>query len=508
MRALCWKELRENIKWALLAMVALGVAEMLALYHTDENQQYSYFNIGITLCKTTFLLVTTFGSAAAAFLIGSLQILPELRRDQWAALLHRPAPRSVIFLGKVTAGLILYALATLPPFLLSVWLVATPGHFPSPFVPGMVQPGVADICTGLAYYFAALALALQRDKWMGLRAFPILAAFHCSVVANTCLFFYTAMVAALLMALVLFVAGWGTMLHPDRLGARPWPARLAFLAMVFYGASGLGEVAQSILEKVGPGGHSLFSRYEFTRQGVPVRIKFQDGVCISVTDPDGRPIPGADFQPSRIRGHADILNGISSYIGDSHGWKPESYPHTYRDYDDYITDSPLYGYPKPQQWFFVTSSRSLIGYQLLTKKAFARFGQDGFEPVSAGPQPILPDSIWDYITSGHMLFWNGKDLTYESLPKLQGVDLPLPGGGPVFGIGTPYAAGGVSSLIGAALPHALAVYDFTGALVAATGGASYTWEPMARWTPSISGTRRARGSTAGHAPRCLLTSMR
>ena len=48
-----------------------------------------------------------------------MQILPELRRDQWAALLHRPVPRGTIFFGKVIAGLLLYLLATAIPFLLS-----------------------------------------------------------------------------------------------------------------------------------------------------------------------------------------------------------------------------------------------------------------------------------------------------------------------------------------------------------------------------------------------------
>jgi hypothetical protein len=78
------------------------------------------------------------------FLLGLIQILPELKRDRWAALLHRPVSRGVILRGKVVAGLILYAVATVLPFLYFVWQAATPGHFAAPFVPGMVQPGVAD----------------------------------------------------------------------------------------------------------------------------------------------------------------------------------------------------------------------------------------------------------------------------------------------------------------------------------------------------------------------------
>lgn len=152
MSTLIWKELRENLKWAILAMLVLGGAKLYALHHTRYGQLDTQFYNGMTLAKDSFLTVTTFGCAIIGFLLGLIQIVPELPRDRWAALLHRPMPRSRILGGKILAGLLLYMIAVVPPFLFCVWQAATPGHFPSPFVPALALPGIADLCAGLVYY--------------------------------------------------------------------------------------------------------------------------------------------------------------------------------------------------------------------------------------------------------------------------------------------------------------------------------------------------------------------
>ncbi len=161
MRAMLWKELRENIKWAVIAMIGLALAEIYGLYYFDPM---NFNNRGITLCNPTFLMATSFGNAIVGLLLGFVQILPEQRRDQWAALLHRPVSRAVIFRGKAIAGLSLYLLATIPPFLLCLWLAATPGHFVAPFVPELMLAAISDICVGAAYYIEALVVALQRGS--------------------------------------------------------------------------------------------------------------------------------------------------------------------------------------------------------------------------------------------------------------------------------------------------------------------------------------------------------
>ena len=83
MKAMLWKELRENLKWAVLAMIGLGLAEF---YGLTENNNFNYFDQSATLCKSSFLMSTTFGCAAVGLILGLIQILPEQRRDQWDTL--------------------------------------------------------------------------------------------------------------------------------------------------------------------------------------------------------------------------------------------------------------------------------------------------------------------------------------------------------------------------------------------------------------------------------------
>lgn len=248
MKAMLWKELRENIKWGLLAMIGLALAEIYGLNYFDP---FNYNNRGLTLCNPTFLMATSFGCAIVGLLLGFLQILPEQRRDQWAALLHRPVSRDTIFRGKVLAGLVLYLVATVVPFLFCVWMAATPGHFVAPFVPSMILPGVADIGAGLVYYFAALLLALQRGSWFGARIFALLAAVHLSFFVTSINYFYIAMEASVLMALALFAAAWGAMRSNGSFHVRPWLGKFALLAAVFYGLCGLSDLGHMLLQAGG-----------------------------------------------------------------------------------------------------------------------------------------------------------------------------------------------------------------------------------------------------------------
>ena len=91
--------------------------------------------------------------------LASLQILPEQRRDQWAALIHRPVERATIYRGKAIAGILMYLFATIVPFLISVWYVSSPGHFASPFVPRTVY---SRHCRHLRRLHVLLRGALHR----------------------------------------------------------------------------------------------------------------------------------------------------------------------------------------------------------------------------------------------------------------------------------------------------------------------------------------------------------
>jgi hypothetical protein len=358
----------------------------------------------------------------------------------------------------VAAGLLLYLLAALPPYLLCAWLAATPGHFNSPFTPPMMLAGIADIFTGLAYYFAALALALQRDTWAGLRALPVLAAFHCSTYVTSVPFFRAAMVAAALMGIALFVAGWGTMLNQERFGGRPLLARIACLAMLYYGVCGLGDIAKSIVNVIGPDRHSRFYRYILTQSGEPVRVTYVDDVCVSVTDPDGHPVTGKNDQPSRIGTHQHYTNGVSSYIGDSHGWKGNSYLPDYRDARSYIEWMNL-------PWFYLIKDRSFVGFE--GNKMTARLDARGFQPPEATPQPFPTGMSFENLQPAYLFIWDGNTFTFNAPLRRESKILPLPARGPVYGMVEEFYndSTGQAIVLAVALADRMAVYDTSGAVV-------------------------------------------
>ena len=471
MRAICWKELRENYRWAVLTMLALGFAQWYAL-HQGENQYsigYSWSGRGLLLNSDAFLAVTTFGCAAAGLLLGFIQILPELRRDRWASLLHRPISRGVVFRGKVAGGLLLYALATVPPFLFSVWLVATPGHFGAPFVPDMALAGTADLCAGAAYHFAALAMTLPRGVWFGTRVFPVLAALHLTYAVADVEFFYVAVEAAVLMSLALFTAGWATMLQQDSFHPRPWIGKLACVVVVFYGACGLGDASLSIFRVIGPSQHSRYVNYNLSDTGVPLRLTYVDGVVVSVTDPAGNPPKDRKLQLDQVRSHIKYIHPVSSNIGDPHGWHPTRYRETYREFGKYLTFRTTYVYPRAEQWFYLIQQKIWVCYSPTKKVPLDRLDRGGFQSLSSPPEPFDEATLSAESTDNHIVYDQGK-VTFFVLPQRRSFALDLPSQGPVYGMGSTslYLGNGNRSvlIVGIALADRLAVYDEKGVLAA------------------------------------------
>ncbi|MCH8966996.1 MAG: hypothetical protein IID43_04915, partial [Planctomycetes bacterium] len=84
MKAMIWKEIRENLKWAVLGMLGIAIA---IVYSRSRSGWYSYWEGDASLCSANFLMIMTFGSAAAGVALGLLQTLRESRRDQWAFLI-------------------------------------------------------------------------------------------------------------------------------------------------------------------------------------------------------------------------------------------------------------------------------------------------------------------------------------------------------------------------------------------------------------------------------------
>jgi hypothetical protein len=393
MKTMLWKEFRENLKWGVLAMLALGVAELYAL------NQRQMFNMSLedseTLCKSSFLMATTFGCAAVGLVLGLVQILPEQRRDQWAALIHRPVERAVIFRGKAVAGFVLYLLATVPPFLVCVWYVATPGLFGAPFVPRMVYPGVADICAGAVYYFAALFVALRRGPWWGTRVFGLIAALHASFfVAETYHPFFVVVEAAVLMALALFTAAWSAMLTNGTFRGQPWLGRLALLAVVFYGTCTLGELAESLQQSFSRPHYYYGTQYVVDITGRVLKEVYSQEGTPRYYDLAGNPV--YDKHLTRNSYSYELgFTGISSYIGESHGAGSMRIFEGYRNARSYLLST---NETPGESWYYVPQERFFTGYKTQSRALIGSIGREGFAAgatTAAGfTQPMRTQQYW------------------------------------------------------------------------------------------------------------------
>jgi hypothetical protein len=457
MKTLVWKELRENWKWAVLAMLVLGGAEIYGLTDPPEGMRDTQFTSGLTLTRNSFLTVATFGPAIVGFVLGLLQIIPEMRGDRWTALLHRPVSRGSLLAGKIVAGLFLYLLAAVPPFVVCVWLAARPEFIHTTFVPGLMLAGIADTLTGFVYYLGAMLVALPRGALAPLRALPLLAALHVSNQVVGADEFSAALAAVILMALLMGVAVWGTIHDTASFGGRPWPGKAALLLVSFYGLRGAGDLAEFILNSGRAYGADL-TQYQLSEEDRPLKLTYVNSALVSVQELDGTTPSNANFRPDRARNHLRQLNICASYIGDSHGWEMSS-DEGYRSMRRYVQPGWAYSYPQPEQWYYLPEQRSFLGMSLKYGLPVGRLDRSGFQPATADPVPFPADMAFHQVGRGHYYLSEGQSLRHADTGRRQITDLPLPLPGPVYGVTSLYVEDSNIDLIAVALSSGAAIYS-------------------------------------------------
>jgi len=385
MRMMIWKELRENFKWAVLALAGLFLAEMYVL--SSESKGFSPSYSGFTLCGPMFLMATSFGCALIGSALGTVQVLPELRRDQWAALLHRPVSRSVIFFGKVIAGLLLYFLATAIPFLTSVWYVAVPGHFAAPFVPGMMQPGLSDLLLGAYFYCAAILLCLHRGRWLGSQGMILLSILPVFLLHTRGHFFIT-----LPVSLILILAAWAAMLGNGPVETRPWAGRAAYVLIVLVGVlTGfqlLLGTGRKIVAATGKTQSATYSRFEVSDDGRIFRITSPaNGAGQVITDMEGKVVDDERFTGNDGRQEFQQFSPLGYDVTREIFWTDYYAKHRSRNTQDYIR---IFGdfYRGPENWYHLTGGNYFTGYDKLSRRCVGIFDQDGFKPPGETPKPF------------------------------------------------------------------------------------------------------------------------
>ncbi|MFA7344040.1 MAG: hypothetical protein WC003_07030 [Terrimicrobiaceae bacterium] len=374
MKALFWKETRENLKWALLAAAGITAAMFYALRSSPNEFQYGR-ETWQTLCSPPFLLISSFGFPAVALALGFLQILTELRRDQWAFLVHRPVTRNAIFWGKAFPGAALYLFAVLVPLFGVGYWVSLPGSVAAPFDWRLVQAPLWDAIAALAFYFAALQSGVMSGPWFGRRLLPLVAVCFGAVAIKISWQFPAAVTGALTVLVLSLFSAWAAFLSNGSFRNAPAWGKAA---MTFLGLFGVGVLSGWLVA----GWQLAFPRPPYT--GKDVRIT-KSGQPVMVTQ-EGQwmkkvvTFDGAEIHPENKGAFSweDFLRG--SYLP----LRQERTGSEWRSARTYFM--PVQNnYALPVFWYFVNDRALFARYGQISKRLEGWLGPSGMTESPVPP---------------------------------------------------------------------------------------------------------------------------
>lgn len=394
MKSLIWKELRENFHWAALPVLLLAIITLIA----GPPPVSEFLTADWLLCVALF-------SAACGAAMGFLQVIFEARDDKRSLLLHRPISRSRIFLAKVITGVALYLLSVGLPFTWSVVGAAMPGHFAGPFRWGTALPWLADILTGVVYYFAGMLAAQREARWYGSRGLSLAAAFCCTIVAWALPEFWQALVAIGIFGTFVGVAAWGSFYAGGAYAPQPRLGKVALAGTFLAGLLVLSVVAKAAIGAwLGLNAPSRY--YTLDRHGRLLLIQSDSEKLPVVTDVEGHPL-------SELKGKGldrSAIREMEAPVSDSPWPRSDSYRNRGRYFVSYTNSTT----PGDEHWFYVPDQGRLLGYENESRRFLGSIGPDGFVAAGAAPRERFrgellsyPSFLFDAGSPAYLGFANG-----------------------------------------------------------------------------------------------------
>lgn len=231
MKALIWKEFRENRLWLILmALISTSVMGAVIASSIDHDPRPNGF-------RFDGMLTVAFLTIPAAFLMGIAQTLFEIRRDQWAYLTQRAVTKSQIFLSKVIVGLgVCLVVAILPIAMMVVWSwQADRISFDLADVLFLFSPFLASI----TFYFTAILIVCGSSRWYISRLFVIVWPILSFIV--WLIFFeefsrsltWPIFIWLMFSACVMAIAAWGAFTGGERNKRLQRAARISWASVLF-----------------------------------------------------------------------------------------------------------------------------------------------------------------------------------------------------------------------------------------------------------------------------------
>ncbi|MGB8370236.1 MAG: ABC transporter permease [Limisphaerales bacterium] len=411
MKALIEKELRENLKLAVLGLVVftvlavgsyryyIGMMEETAL-GLSSAANYSYRLQPVT--SSLFLVEAGWLCALFGMVLGWVQIHNEKPRDLWAFLVHRPATRTEIFFGKIIAGLMIYLAAAGLPLACFVAWAAAPGNVAAPFQWSMVLPLATYFFGGVVYYFAGMLTGLRQARWYASRALGLSLAILVSIatinwpsdqpraVVFTGLFILTSV-------FILIAAVWGAFHSDGHYRGQPTLGKMGLTAVLTVGAGFVFFIVAFVLVATLPNRVMTrqYSKYVMAKDGAIYKANVSGGKPSEYLDLDGKPV--RDLKTGNIINQEYFyrLGGKNYPIHvnfderRSINWNPEKLFTFWQE-----TPKTL--------WFFWSRYGRFAGYDVVTRRVIGSIGPNGFSPdlSGSGDRFRSPNDSFDWWYAG------------------------------------------------------------------------------------------------------------
>jgi hypothetical protein len=417
MLTIMFKEIRENIVWALLILLALG-ASMAYVIHRSPDETL--------LIGDGFHLVTAMGFSAAGFVLGLIQVLVDRRPGRWDFVSHRPISRTRIFFAKVVAGAALYLLACVIPLAAAIGWIAIPGNVAAPFDWHMTLPRLADLFSGLVWYAAGLLVAARQARWIGSRLMPAGWALVASFAAYILAMNLGEAIAICAAALVIVLpAAWGEFVFGGEYEPQPLVVRLAQGIAVCAGVVialgvGLGMTSELLDATVGRGlGHAFsFANYEVDSDGRIALSRYsRDGEQV-MTDLQGRQLSEAEVLKFSDWRRSTAILSLDRF--------PAAFPAfaaRLQSRERYRMDlgTGWAGVGHQINWSYVVNRRTIEGFDTRSLRYIGGIGPDSFVSAPAlpraFPEPLIAVDWSKSVIMGRTIAYN-IDLNDRKISRL------------------------------------------------------------------------------------------
>ncbi len=393
MKTLIRKELRENLKLAVLGLIIYSAFLGLNI-HTYSHWMQSVAAGGQGQREVAMMQPLVSGEfwglsgilcAAFGAILGWFQIHNERQRDLWAFLVHRPVTRTQIFFGKILAGLMLYLLvAGLPLTGYLLWALA-PGHVAAPFEWAMLRPVAVFSILGMVYYFAGMLTGLRQARWYASRALGLGAAAVVSLaVMYSTPHFWQALAAILIGSGILAMAVWGGFHSNGFYRGQPAPGRLALAAALVPGCALISFFAICLLFKLlvqVP--EPLFPYYRMNQDGTIYKITpRKEGWQPEIADLEGKPLVDTKTGSAPKWAEFDQRKCYEDPI------RPcfDNIANAYRDpwFNNSCNRFTFWRETADEFWFYCNRNGRLAGYDKKTRRFIGSLGPDGFSKGLTG----------------------------------------------------------------------------------------------------------------------------